>query len=283
MSDKMKTCFVITPIGDDNSDVRRHIDGIIDQVIEPAIGDKYKIIVSHREFEIGSINDRIIRSIYDSDLVIANLTNTNPNVMFELAIRYSFGKPAIVIAEKGTKLPFDVIDQNTIFYVNDLVGADDLRKEICKYEKKINLDRRDYGPVFKVINKIPLYNEVESRRETGEDVSKDKMLEYLIDRLDTIEKNMSTINKPQIYTDDYIQCNIWIHHPRNINKQIIVDEVENIKECYKNLDVQTEFGAYSSLIILIGSKMDTRLAVSKIGGWAVLNNMSYDYSFSNLY
>lgn len=104
-----KVCFVITPIGDNNSDIRRHIDGIIDGAIEPALGEKYEIEVAHRKYEIGSINDRVIRSVFEADLVVANLTNTNPNVMFELAIRYSFGKPAIVIAEEGTKLPFDVV------------------------------------------------------------------------------------------------------------------------------------------------------------------------------
>lgn len=182
-----KVCFVITPIGDNNSEIRRHIDGIIDQAIAPALGEKYEIVVAHRKYEIGSINDRVIKSVFESDLVIANLTNTNPNVMFELAIRYSFGKPAIVIAEKGTKLPFDVIDENTIFYINDPAGANDLKKSIIEYEKNIDLDKKEYGPVFKVINKIPLYDEVES----GKDVSSDILLQYVIDRLDSLEKNIN--------------------------------------------------------------------------------------------
>ena len=182
-----KKCFVITPIGDSNTEIRRHIDGIIDQAIEPALGQKYDIEVAHRKYEIGSINDRVIRSVLDSDLVIANLTNTNPNVMFELAIRYSFGKPAIVIAEKGTKLPFDVIDENTIFYVNDPTGANDLKQSIIEYEKNINLDKEDYGPIFKVANKIPLYNKVES----GEGVSSETQMQYIIDRLNSLEKTIN--------------------------------------------------------------------------------------------
>lgn len=190
MSDKKKTCFVITPIGDDNSDIRRHIDGIIDQAIIPAVGYKYEISVSHRDFEIGSINDRIVKRVYESDLVIANLTNTNPNVMYELAIRYSSGKPAIVIAEKGTKLPFDVIDENTIFYINDPAGANELKDKICETEKKIDISKNIYGPVLKAINKIPLYNEVESGAVTGEDVPSGKMMQYIIDRLDTIENKV---------------------------------------------------------------------------------------------
>lgn len=182
-----KICFVITPIGDNNSDIRRHIDGIIDQAIEPAIGEKYDIVVAHRKYEIGSINDRVIKSVYEADLVIANLTNTNPNVMFELAIRYSFGRPAIVIAEEGTKLPFDVVDENTIFYVNDPAGANELRQKIVEFEDGIDFEKKEYGPVFKVINKIPLYNEVES----GKEVSNEQLLQYVIDRLDSLEKNIN--------------------------------------------------------------------------------------------
>ena len=149
-----KTCFVITPIGDSNSDIRRHIDGIIDQAIEPALEEKYEVVVAHRKYEIGSINDRVVKSVFEADLVIANLTNTNPNVMYELAIRYSFGKPAIVIAEKGTKLPFDVIDENTIFYINDPTGANDLKNTLIEYEKNINFERKIMGLFIKQLVKF---------------------------------------------------------------------------------------------------------------------------------
>lgn len=196
-----KVCFVITPIGDNNSDIRRHIEGIIDQAIEPALGKKYDIVVAHRKYEIGSINDRVIKSVFESDLVIANLTSINPNVMYELAIRYSFGKPAIVIAEAGTKLPFDVIDENTIFYINDPAGANDLKQAIIEYEKNINFDKKEYGPVYKVIKRIPLYNEVES----GTPVSNDKALQYVIERLDSLEKNINL--KAQLTSDNFLDQN----------------------------------------------------------------------------
>lgn len=183
--ENVKRCFVITPIGNENTDIRRHIDGIIDQAIYPAIEDKYTISVAHREFEIGSINDRVIKSIYEADLVIANLTTLNPNVMFELAIRYSYGKPAIVIAEKGTKLPFDIVDENTIFYINDPAGANELKNKIKEFEANIKVGKEDYGPVYKALNKIPIYKAVES----GKNVSSNDMLAYIIERLDSIERS----------------------------------------------------------------------------------------------
>lgn len=144
---KKKRCFIITPIGDEKSEIRRHIDGIIDEAIVPALGEEYEVRVAHREFELGSINDRVIRNIYDSDLVIANLTQLNPNVMFEIGMRYSFGKPALVIAEEGTRLPFDVIDENTLFYINDPKGAAELRKKIGQFVERIDYGREDYRSI----------------------------------------------------------------------------------------------------------------------------------------
>ena len=199
-----KRCFIITPIGDVNSSIRRHIDGIIDQAIFPALGNKYDVEVAHREYDIGSINDRIIRNIYEADLVIANLTGLNPNVMFELAIRYSFGKPAIVIAEDGTRLPFDVIDENTIFYVNDPTGAYDLKEKVVKFEERIDYEKTGYGPVYRSIKKIPLYDEIES----GNNVPSERMMEYIISRLDdletTIEKKAHLVHTPQCRLVDFI-------------------------------------------------------------------------------
>ena len=222
-----KGCFIITPIGDINSPIRRHIEGIIDQVISPALGNKYDIEVAHREYDIGSINDRIIRNIYEADLVIANLTGLNPNVMFELAIRYSFGKPAIVIAEDGTKLPFDIIDENTIFYINDPTGAYDLKEKIVKFEERIDYEKTGYGPVYRSIKKIPLYDEIES----GSDVSSEKMMEYIISRLDDLEttfaKNTRPIRIPQLRLVDFIfESEDWGR--RDINN--VFDEIDGFNK-----------------------------------------------------
>ncbi|MFU0823836.1 hypothetical protein [Clostridium sp.] len=101
-------CFIITTIGDENTGIRRHIDGIIDECIIPIIQDIYKIEVTHKITTPGSINSQVIEAIYNADLVIANLTELNPNVMYELAFRHAIRKPLIMIMEYGeTKISFD--------------------------------------------------------------------------------------------------------------------------------------------------------------------------------
>lgn len=199
MSEK-KSCFVVTPIGDENTAIRRHIDGIIDQAIIPAIGDEFEIKVSHREYEIGSINDRVIQNVYDSDLVVANLTGLNPNVMFEIAIRYSFGKPAIVIAEKGTKLPFDIVDENTIFYINDPAGAAELKDNIKRFVQRIDWIKCEYGPVFSAIKNAAVINHIESGIS---DTDNKNAFSFLVEKISDLEAEIKGM-KADEYTKKYI-------------------------------------------------------------------------------
>lgn len=227
MPEDKRKCFIVTPIGSADDPIRRHIDGIIDQAIYPALNEKYDIDVAHRRYEIGSINDRVVKSIYNADLVIANLTGLNPNVMYELAIRYSFGKPAMVIAEKGTKLPFDVIDENTIFYINDPAGANDLKNNIIAFESNIDYTKQDYGPVYKAIRNVALYREVES----GSEVSNEKMLEYIITRLDVLENNFAkaeqVIAKPLSFehTEPFHMVE-FIFNSNIVRKKVITEFVQ---------------------------------------------------------
>ena len=54
------------------------------------------------------IQSTIINKLLEADLVIADLTDHNPNVMFELGLRIAEGKPVALIKAKGTGRVFDV-------------------------------------------------------------------------------------------------------------------------------------------------------------------------------
>lgn len=229
MSEK-KSCFVVTPIGDENTAIRRHIDGIIDQAIIPAIGDEFEIKVAHREYEIGSINDRVIQSVCNSDLVVANLTGLNPNVMFEIAIRYSFGKPAIVIAEKGTKLPFDIVDENTIFYINDPAGAAELKETIKKFVQKIDWSKCEYGPVFSAIKNAAVVTNIEMGISGEENKN---AFSFLVDKINKIENELQ---RNYISQFEYSDNNNLIRHKvcilANELKDILVKEGDVLSSSY---------------------------------------------------
>ena len=181
-------CFVITPIGGENDPIRRHIDGIYDAAIVPVLEHfGYTPEIPHRISMPGSINKQIIKKIYDSDLVLANLTDINPNVMYELALRHCFNKPAIMIAEEGTDLPFDINNERTIFYINDARGILDLKNKLKKAVEEILKKEKYNSPVVSVLGELKFEEQIIQKNvETKED-DYFNSLQMILRRLDRIE------------------------------------------------------------------------------------------------
>ncbi|AZZ43512.1 hypothetical protein C1896_00365 [Pseudomonadaceae bacterium SI-3] len=109
------TCFYITPIGDDDSDARKHSDLFLGSIIEPAIEPLgLKVVRADAIDTPGLITNQIIEYILRSRLVIADLSFHNPNVFYELALRHVSRLPTIQIVRKGDKIPFDIGNFRTI-------------------------------------------------------------------------------------------------------------------------------------------------------------------------
>lgn len=147
-------CFVVTPIGSEGDPIRRHIDGVIKAAIKPVLeADGYQVIAAHTMSESGTIDKQIFKELYEDKLVIANLTQNNPNVMYEQAARHCFGKPVIIIAEEGSVLPFDILRERTIFYINDAQGILDLRERLQRAVESIKFTKAS-SPIHDIIHSI---------------------------------------------------------------------------------------------------------------------------------
>jgi hypothetical protein len=64
----------------------------------------------------GPVVNQIITDLIRSPVVVADLTDANPNVYWELGVRQSFKHGTITIAQEGTKLPFDISGKETLSY-----------------------------------------------------------------------------------------------------------------------------------------------------------------------
>lgn len=82
-----------------------------------------------------SIIKDIIQSIHEADVIVANLTDLNPNVFYELGIAHSMDKKVIIITEKIDSLPFDLKSYRATEYDMGYIGFDKLLKAL---EKSLN-------------------------------------------------------------------------------------------------------------------------------------------------
>jgi hypothetical protein len=192
---KAKTCFIITPIGADNSDVRRHADGVIKSVINPILCEEFDfedVKAAHEISTSGSINNQLMGRILDDDLVIANLTGTNPNVMYEVAVRHATAKPIIHICEEGTKLPFDIIDQRTIFYTDDMLGVEELKNNLkAMVADAINVKEFKDNPIYNATKNKMIIESIANDPDKGFE-------KLLLDKITNLEEriSVSTFSRP---------------------------------------------------------------------------------------
>lgn len=67
----------------------------------------------------------VVQSLEHADLVVADLTGRNPNVMYEVALAHGLGRPTVLIAQSTSDIPFDLQNYRTILY--DPARAEELQ------------------------------------------------------------------------------------------------------------------------------------------------------------
>jgi len=137
---QIKSCFVIGPIGNElapsGSPERLAWESaleIYERVIRAACD--FLDIEAIRADQIsvtGDINDQIFRHLFESDIVIADLSGANANVMYELGLRHSLDRLTIQVADVATPLPFDVKVARTIMIERTPLGLVEARKKLVR-------------------------------------------------------------------------------------------------------------------------------------------------------
>lgn len=134
-----KTCFVIAPIGEPESEIRKRSDQVFNHVITPAVQKfGYDPLRADHISEPGLISSQVIQHIVNDPLVVADLTGRNPNVFYELALRHALRSPLVQIIQAGEQIPFDVAGMSTIYVDHqDLDSVANAKGAIVKQVKAI--------------------------------------------------------------------------------------------------------------------------------------------------
>lgn len=114
-----KKCFVLSPIGGENSEARRHADMTLNYIVKPGVHAVRADIAVDRadnDARTGNVTHHIITSIKQADFLVADLTFLNENVFYELGVADAARKPVILIAQDGTKIPFDKVKDRVVFF-----------------------------------------------------------------------------------------------------------------------------------------------------------------------
>lgn len=80
-----------------------------------------------------NINRKIIEYIFTSDAILADLTNWNPNVFYEMGVAHAIGNKTIMIIQKKDELPFDVKTYRVIQYEQSKPGLEKLKSHIVDH------------------------------------------------------------------------------------------------------------------------------------------------------
>jgi hypothetical protein len=76
--------------------------------------------------------DDIWKSVCEARFIIADITDRNPNVMYELGIAHTVGKETILIHQSSgtTRFPFDISHIRIIDYQDTATGGAELRTKL---------------------------------------------------------------------------------------------------------------------------------------------------------
>lgn len=187
MSDS-KECFFIAPIDDEGTDTRNRTDILMNYIVEEAVEEyDYAVVRSDQMDTPGSITSQIIGKIVNSELVIADLTDHNPNVFYELAVRHATGKPFIQLIQHNQTIPFDISDQRTIHYGLDVQEADQTKNEIQAQIESLESDDNESE------NPISRSADMQSLRESEDPT--DQNLAEVFDEISTLSKKVDSLER----------------------------------------------------------------------------------------
>jgi hypothetical protein len=149
---------VISPIGKPGTENHTKFKEVLDYIIKAAVkasGYGLQVLRADDIDRAGSFIKDILESLYGSYVVVADLTEQNPNVFYELGVRHALSPRTILIAQSIDDIPSDLREYRTIVYDTSAKGAAGFSVRLKKYLDEIQKEpERADNPVLDRIGSI---------------------------------------------------------------------------------------------------------------------------------
>lgn len=191
MATKRKTWFVISPIGEEGSPTRAKSDKVLRHIIKKALEPSYQVQRADELNLPGTISVQLVERVFEADLVVADLSEQNPNVFYE---RHATKRPAVHIVSTGEKLPFDINHIRTAPF--DIADPDSI--EVAKARLIEQVRAIEAGE--SVITPVQIAQSLTSLR-TGEDRDRQilEVLQGLASGISTIRQDLFSAANQLVY------------------------------------------------------------------------------------
>lgn len=203
LMNKKANFFVIMPYGDERKNSKFSFNEIYDKLIYKAIDGLgqvcEKAASTLKSYDI--LKNELIDLRKMDNYVIADLTDCNPNVLYELGIRHAIvPNGTILIKQKKFKVPINITRRKIIEYDPYIADDDELNRRIIQLQKEILLwtktpsIKEPDSPVYDLLEKYRnVMNELDAKNNEN-----DKLLTQLentvpsdaYDELNKIKKSL---------------------------------------------------------------------------------------------
>jgi nucleoside 2-deoxyribosyltransferase len=113
------------------------------------------------------ITSKIISHLLEANMIVADLTDGNPNVFWELGYLNSLGKPVVQMIQKGQKLPFNVFDIPTIPYSIEVGKYKASRKELIEKIREVEKEKKKTAAPRKRQTKTRYWQKKKAKKKVG--------------------------------------------------------------------------------------------------------------------
>lgn len=242
-NNEKEKCFVIMPISDQGDYPKGHFQKVYEQIFVPAIEEAgYDAFRVDEDNMCTQIVEKIFKAIQECPMALCDLSNRNPNVLYELGIRQAYDKPVVLVQDDKTERIFDISGINTISYNSSRLYEEvlDARGKIT--EAILTMKEGRHTSIIKVLK-------AQAASADSEDIPRDDRIEILLSGLVKDVKDVNDLKN---------------QNRHSMREPIYYDDLGNLRKIYVKGEKDSEAKVYFITLKSDITNDDIKAAVSRV-------------------